>query len=208
MVETDFTIYESMLWVPCFLHRCKPPYFQIFAIKKSLALKNEPETNLEFGKVVIKRPNAYLLPCLFVLGCFTRFRSIFSIIPLFWLKQMIWAEPPVFWIGKLSKYIINKIRLDFEGPLSCMVIALMFVTFFSDRFVGGNGFLLIYICCGVSAESRFWFIRKTMFKKCCWWFGLVDANCMFLTLGLLVFPSQIIPVIGVGFNLFQYSLIM
>jgi potassium/hydrogen antiporter len=34
-----------------------------------------------------------------------------------------------FLFGKLSKYIINNIKLDFEGLYSVLVIALMFITF-------------------------------------------------------------------------------
>jgi cell volume regulation protein A len=101
-----------------------------------------------------------------------------------------------FAFGKMSKYIINNIRLDFEGLYPVLVIALMFITFSATDFVGGNGFLAIYIC-AVYLGNQDLIHKKTilkMFDGLAWLVQIV----LFLTLGLLVFPTHILPVIGIG----------
>jgi cell volume regulation protein A len=72
----------------------------------------------------------------------------------------------------------------------------MFITFSATDFVGGNGFLAIYIC-AVYLGNQDLIHKKTimkMFDGLAWLMQIV----LFLTLGLLVFPTQIFPVIGIG----------
>jgi cell volume regulation protein A len=72
----------------------------------------------------------------------------------------------------------------------------MFITFSATNFVGGNGFLAIYIC-AVYLGNQDLIHKKTilkMFDGLAWLMQIV----LFLTLGLLVFPSQIIPYMGIG----------
>src|SRR5690606_24792416 len=111
-------------------------------------------------------------------------------------QQMIIGGIAGFGFGKLSKVIINKIRLDFEGLYPVLVIALMYITFSATDFVGGNGFLAIYIC-AVYLGNQDLIHKNTilkMFDGLAWLMQIV----LFLTLGLLVFPSQTIPYIGIG----------
>ena len=69
-----------------------------------------------------------------------------------------------FAFGILSKFTINKIKLDFEGLYPVLVIALMFITFSATNFVGGNGFLAIYIC-AVYLGNQNLIHKKTILKK-------------------------------------------
>lgn len=138
---------------------------------------------------------AYVLTIAFLTLVINQDQSIASIIPLF-LQQMIFGGIAGFAFGKLSKFIINKIKLDFEGLYPVLVIALMFITFSATDFVGGNGFLAIYIC-AVYLGNQDLIHKKTIFKMydgLAWLMQIV----LFLTLGLLVFPTQIVPYIGIG----------
>jgi cell volume regulation protein A len=72
----------------------------------------------------------------------------------------------------------------------------MFVTFSATDFLGGNGFLAIYIC-AVYLGNQDLIHKKTIlrvFDGLAWLMQIV----LFLTLGLLVFPSQVVPFIGIG----------
>ena len=72
----------------------------------------------------------------------------------------------------------------------------MFITFSATDAVGGNGFLAIYIC-AVYLGNQDLIHKKTilkMFDGLAWLMQIV----LFLTLGLLVFPSEVIPYLGVG----------
>src|SRR5690606_14051023 len=161
---------------------------------KSLALKSNlrPTLELESGS---NDPMAYVLTIACLTLVVNQDQSVLSIIPLFF-KQMVIGGIAGFGFGKLSKIIINKIKLDFEGLYPVLVIALMYITFSATDFVGGNGFLAIYIC-AVYLGNQDLIHKNTilkMFDGLAWLMQIV----LFLTLGLLVFPSQMVPYIGIG----------
>ncbi len=190
---TDFTIYESMLLGSIVSSTDAAAVFSILR-SKNLALKTNlrPTLELESGS---NDPMAYVLTIAFLTLVINQDQNIASVIPLF-LQQMILGGVLGFGFGKLSKFIINKIKLDFEGLYPVLVIALMFITFSATDFIGGNGFLAIYIC-AVYLGNQDLIHKKTILKMydgLAWLMQIV----LFLTLGLLVFPSQIIPYMGIG----------
>ena len=101
-----------------------------------------------------------------------------------------------FLFGRLSKAIINGIKLDFEGLYPVLVIALMFITFSATDFLGGNGFLAIYICAVYLGNQDI--IHKNTIMKVYDGLAWLMQIVLFLTLGLLVYPTQIVPIIGIG----------
>ncbi len=200
---TDFTIYESMLLGSIVSSTDAAAVFSVLR-SKSLALKTNirPTLELESGS---NDPMAYVLTIAFLTLVIHQDQSIFSIIPLF-LKQMTIGAITGFAFGKLSKVIINKIKLDFEGLYPALVIALMFITFSATDFIGGNGFLAIYIC-AVYLGNQELIHKKTILKMydgLAWLMQIV----LFLTLGLLVFPSQIIPYFGTGILISLFLIIV
>lgn len=190
---TDFTIYESMLLGSIVSSTDAAAVFSILR-SKSLALRTNlrPTLELESGS---NDPMAYVLTIAFLTLVVHQDQGLFSIVPLF-LQQMGIGAFAGFGFGKLSKLVINKIRLDFEGLYPVLVIAMMFITFSATDFVGGNGFLAIYIC-AVYLGNQDLIHKKTilrMYDGLAWLMQIV----LFLTLGLLVFPSHIVPFIGIG----------
>lgn len=200
---TDFTIYESLLLGSIVSSTDAAAVFSILR-SKSLALKTNlrPTLELESGS---NDPMAYVLTLAFLTLVINQDQSVLSIIPLF-LQQMILGGLAGFGFGILSKVIINKIKLDFEGLYPVLVIALMFITFSATDFAGGNGFLAIYIC-AVYLGNQDLIHKKTilkMFDGLAWLMQIV----LFLTLGLLVFPSQIIPYTGIGLLISSFLIIV
>src|SRR5690554_7534048 len=190
---TDFTFYESMLLGSIVSSTDAAAVFSILR-SKNLALKTNlrPTLEMESGS---NDPMAYVLTIAFLGLVVNQDKEWTSIIPLF-LLQMVIGAIAGFGFGRLSKIIINTIKLDFEGLYPVLVIALMFITFSVTDFVGGNGFLAIYIC-AVFLGNQYLIRKKTILKMydgLAWLMQIV----LFLTLGLLVFPSQIVPVIGIG----------
>ncbi len=200
---TDFTIYESMLLGSIVSSTDAAAVFSILR-SKNLALKTNlrPLLELESGS---NDPMAYVLTIAFLTLVVNQDQSLASIIPLF-LQQMIIGGIGGFAFGKLSKVIINRIKLDFEGLYPVLVIALMFITFSATDFVGGNGFLAIYIC-AVYLGNQDLIHKKTILKMydgLAWLMQIV----LFLTLGLLVFPSQVFPYIGIGLLISLFLIIV
>jgi cell volume regulation protein A len=190
---TDFTIHESMLLASIVSSTDAAAVFSILR-SKGLTLKTNlrPTLELETGS---NDPTAYVLTIAFLTLVINKDLSVVSIIPLFF-QQMIFGAIAGFVFGKLSKFIINSIKLDYEGLYPVLVIALMFITFSATDFIGGNGFLAIYIC-AVYLGNQDLIHKKTIFKMydgLAWLMQIV----LFLTLGLLVFPSQVFPYMGIG----------
>lgn len=190
---TDFTIYESLLLGSIVSSTDAAAVFSILR-SKSLALKTHlrPTLELESGS---NDPMAYVLTIAFLSLVVNQDQSIVSVIPIF-LQQMLLGAMAGFAFGMLSKFIINNIKLDYEGLYFVLVIALMFITFSATDTIGGNGFLAIYICAVYLANQDI-IHKKTILKMydgLAWLMQIV----LFLTLGLLVFPSQIVPYIGIG----------
>lgn len=190
---TDFTIYESMLLGSIVSSTDAAAVFSILR-SKSLALKTNlrPTLELESGS---NDPMAYVLTITFLGLVLNPDQSLAGTIPSF-LAQMILGGAFGYGFGLASKYMINNINLDFEGLYPALVIALMFITFSSTNFFGGNGFLAIYIC-AVYLGNQNLIHKKTivkMYDGLAWIMQIV----LFLTLGLLVFPSAVVPYIGLG----------
>ena len=98
---------------------------------------------------------AYVLTIAFLGLVVNENQSVYSMIPLF-LQQMLVGGIAGFFFAKLSTFIINKISLDFEGLYPVLVITLMFITFSATNFLGGNGFLAIYICAVYPGQPVFY----------------------------------------------------
>jgi cell volume regulation protein A len=200
---TDFTIYESMLLGSIVSSTDAAAVFSILR-SKSLALKTNlrPTLELESGS---NDPMACVLTIAFLTLVVNQDQSLASIVPMLF-QQMILGGIAGYAFGKLSKFIINNIKLDFEGLYSVLVIALMFVTFSATDFVGGNGFLAIYIC-AVYLGNQDLIHKKTILKMydgLAWLMQIV----LFLTLGLLVFPSQVYPYMGIGLLISLFLIIV
>lgn len=190
---TDFTIYESMLLGSIVSSTDAAAVFSILR-SKNIALKTNlrPTLELESGS---NDPMAYVLTLAFLTLVMNQDAGVASIIPLF-LQQMFLGAIAGFIFGKLSKNIINRIKLGFEGLYPVLVISLMFITFSATDFIGGNGFLAIYIC-AVFLGNQDLIHKNTILKMydgLAWLMQIV----LFLTLGLLVFPHEIVPFIGTG----------
>ena len=190
---TDFTIYEGLLLGAIVSSTDAAAVFSILR-SKNLALKSNlrPTLELESGS---NDPMAYFLTIAFLGLVVNQDQSIYSIIPLFFQQILIGAALG-FIFGKLSRIVINKIKLDFEGLYPVLAIALMFIVFSATDVLGGNGFLAVYLS-GVYLGNHNIIHKKTimrMFDGLAWLMQIV----LFLTLGLLVYPSHIVPVIGVG----------
>lgn len=190
---TDFTLLEGLLLGSIVSSTDSAAVFSILR-SKSLALKGNlrPTLELESGS---NDPMAYILTIVFTGLVVSQDSGFWGIIPMFF-SQLILGAIIGLVFGKISTWFINHIRLDYEGLYIVLVIAIMFFTFSFTDFVGGNGFLAVYLSSVFLGNQDLIHKKKILksFDSFAWLMQIV----LFLTLGLLVFPSQIIPVIGVG----------
>jgi len=107
-----------------------------------------------------------------------------------------------FMLGRMSVMLINHMRLHHEGLYSVLTLAIVLFTYSTASILHGNGFLAVYISAIVMAQYRF-FHKRTLIRfhgGIAWLMQIM----MFLTLGLLVSPRELVPVmpIGLGVALF------
>lgn len=190
---TGCTIYEGMLLGAIVSSTDAAAVFSILR-GKSLALKSKLRSTLEFESGS-NDPMAYALTIVFLTLVMNPDMGLGAVIPLF-LKQMLLGAAGGAVFAVASKFVVNKIKLAYEGLYPVLMIGLMFITFSFTDFIGGNGFLAIYLCALYLGNQEIMHKRTIMkmYDGLAWLMQIV----LFLTLGLLVNPSQIIPVIGLG----------
>ncbi len=92
--------------------------------------------------------------------------------------------------------VINHAKLAYEGLYPTLLFSMIFLTYTTADAIGGNGFLAVYLAGIIAGNTNL--IHKNTLKNFLEGFVWLMQIVMFLTLGLLVFPSHIIPIIGVG----------
>ena len=190
---TDFTIYEGLLLGSIVSSTDSAAVFSILR-SKSLALKENlrPTLELESGS---NDPMAYILTLVFTGLVVNQDSSLTAAIPMFFTQMLIGALLGLL-LGKVDTYIINKIHLPAEGLYIVLMIAILFFNFSFTDFIGGNGFLAVYLSAVYLGNQELMHKKKILksFDSFAWLMQIV----LFLTLGLLVFPSEVVPFIGIG----------
>lgn len=98
--------------------------------------------------------------------------------------------------GKAMVFALNRLNLAYEGIYPVFFLAIAALVYGSTTSLGGSGFLAVYVAGVVAGNSEFVHKRSMIrFFDGLSWLGQIT---MFLTLGLLVFPSHIITVAGAG----------
>nr|MBA2328691.1 potassium/proton antiporter [Flavisolibacter sp.] len=189
----DFTFIEGLLLGSIVSSTDAAAVFSILR-NKGIGLKGSlrPTLELESGS---NDPMAYFLTITFTALAINGNQDYFSLIPLL-VQQFIVGGVIGFLMGKASRWIINRIKLDYDGLYAVLIMALAMFTFSLTDVLGGNGFLAIYLSAMVLGNSSFIHRRSMIrfFEGIAWLMQII----LFLTLGLLVYPSHVWEVAGYG----------
>ena len=98
--------------------------------------------------------------------------------------------------GRFAIWLINKINLSNSSLYPILLLSLIFITFTLTDFVKGNGYLAVYILGVVVGNAKLVFRKdiNTFMDGLTWLFQII----MFLTLGLLVNPHELLDVAAVA----------
>lgn len=168
----------------------------VFSIlrRKGVALKGYLRPTLEFESGS-NDPMAYFLTISFTSLLTHPDMSLQQLAPLF-LKGFLIGAAMGYIMGRISTLLINNIKLDTDGLYPVLVLGLAMFTYSATEFIGGNGFLAIYLCAVILGNSNF-IHRRALIKFYdgqAWLMQII----LFLTLGLLVYPSKVLPLAGMG----------
>jgi potassium/hydrogen antiporter len=190
---TDFTLLEGLLLGAIVSSTDAAAVFSILR-SKSIGLKGSLRPLLEFESGS-NDPMAYFLTIVFTYLVTAKDTNLGNLVLLFF-RQMIFGAAIGYVMGLAMHRIINWIKLEFEGLYSVLLISLVLFVYSFTEHVGGNPYLAIYISACILGNKDF--IHKKSLTKHFDGTAWIMQIIMFITLGLLVFPKQIIPYIGTG----------
>lgn len=121
--------------------------------------------------------------------------SLAALIPGFLLQMGLGAAGG--WLfGQLAVLVVNKVRLQQEGLYVVLTLALTLLTYAATTLASGNGFLAVYVAGIIIGNHNI--VHKSSILRFHDGVAWLMQIAMFLTLGLLVFPSQLLPVAFAG----------
>lgn len=192
-IVPGFSLFEGLLLGSIVSSTDAAAVFSILR-SKSLKLKYNLRPILEFESGS-NDPMAYLLTIICLGLVINPDSSVGSSIIKFFVQIIVGGGAGIVF-GMAMVWIAQRIKLSYSGLYPVMIIALMYFTYAATDQIGGNGFLAVYL-------AALWFGNHqiphrssilSFFDGFAWLMQII----LFLTLGLLVYPSQVIDVIGVG----------
>ncbi|PKL55538.1 MAG: potassium/proton antiporter [Methanomicrobiales archaeon HGW-Methanomicrobiales-6] len=117
--------------------------------------------------------------------------SLLAVVPMF-VQQMAVGGLLGYGMGQVVVFLINRLKLEFEGLYPVLSLTMVLLTYGLTATLGGNGFLAVYVA-GLIMGNSIVVHKKSLIRfhdGIAWLMQIV----MFLALGLLVFPSSLLPV--------------
>ena len=164
----------------------------VFAILRSqkMNLKHNlrPMLELESGS---NDPMAYMLTIVLIQFIQSDGMGTGNIIGSFIIQFLVGAAAGYI-LGKLAILILNKINIDNQSLYPILLLSFVFFTFAITDLLRGNGYLAVYIAGMMVGNYKITFRKEiaTFMDGLTWLFQII----MFLMLGLLVNPHEMIEV--------------
>ncbi|MDD4427152.1 MAG: potassium/proton antiporter [Paludibacter sp.] len=191
--SVTFSLFESLLLAGIMSSTDSASVFAILRSKKlSLQQNLRPLLELESGS---NDPMAFMITIMMIqLLTLPEISGWFVLVKF--LQQLLFGAALGYILGMLSVRLINNINLDNDALYSVLMVTIMFFLFGFTTFVGGNGYLAVYVGGLMIGNHRVVHRRSMMrfFDGLTWLFQII----MFLALGLLVNPDELLPVLGVA----------
>lgn len=189
-VSLSFT--ESLLLASVMSSTDSASVFSILRSKRQGLKENlRPMLELESGS---NDPMAYMLTILLI-QIIQSGESNLASTALQFVMQMSIGAVAGFLLGRLAVICINKININ-QSLYSVLLLAFVLFIFSFTDLIKGNGYLAVYIA-GLIVGNRKMVHKKsltTFFDGITWLFQII----MFLTLGLLVNPAELLPIASLG----------
>lgn len=189
------TIVEALLLASVMSSTDSASVFSILRSKKlHLKYHLRPMLELESGS---NDPMAYLLTILFIEMTQSESMGIGNL-AIQLIVQLGVGALCGYLLGRLAVFILNQINIHYESLYPVLLLSLVFFVFSFTNLLQGNGYLAVYIA-GVIVGNRP-FVHKKSVTSFFDGFAWLCQIIMFLTLGLLVNPHELIEVASLGLS--------
>ncbi|MGI6242437.1 MAG: potassium/proton antiporter [Prevotella sp.] len=189
-MDIRLSIMVSMLLAATMSSTDSASVFNLLRTQKiGLKHRMRPILELESGS---NDPMAYMLTIALVEVVVSGANFTFSNLALTLAEQFVLGGALGYAIGRLTVVLINRINLPNAALYPVLLLSMVFITFTLTDLLHGNGYLSVYIAGLVVGNSRLSYRREmnTFFDGLTWLLQIV----LFLTLGLLVNPSEMMGV--------------
>lgn len=191
--SVTFSLLESMLLAGVMSSTDSASVFSILR-SKNLSMKQNlrPLLELESGS---NDPMAYMITIVMIQLLSAPEISGWLVVVQF-LQQLLFGAGAGYLLGKFAVKLINGINLDNDALYSVLMLTIMFFIYGLTTQLGGNGYLAVYLGGLIIGNHKVVHRRSTtkFFDGITWLMQII----MFLTLGLLVEPRELLPVAGIG----------
>lgn len=187
------TLVEALLLASVMSSTDSASVFSILRSKKlHLKYNLRPMLELESGS---NDPMAYMLTIVLIQFIQSAGMGVGAIAASF-IIQFIVGAAAGYVLGKLAIRMLNKLNIDNQALYPILLLAFVFFTFSITDLLKGNGYLAVYIA-GIMVGNNKIMHRKdiyTFMDGLTWLFQII----MFLCLGLLVNPHEMLEVAAVA----------
>jgi potassium/hydrogen antiporter len=121
--------------------------------------------------------------------------GLLSLAPLL-IWQMGVGAVAGYLLGRGAVLVVNRLQLEYEGLYSVLTLSLVPLIYGLVTLAKGNGFMAVYVAGILMGNSAF--VQKKTLLRFHDGLAWLMQIAMFLVLGLQVFPSHLVPVIGIG----------
>ena len=178
----------------------------VFAILRSqkMNLKHNlrPMLELESGS---NDPMAYMLTIVLIQFVQSSGMGAGAILGSFFIQFLVGAAAG-YVLGKLAILILNKINIDNQSLYPILLLSFVFFTFAITDRLHGNGYLAVYIAGIMVGNNKIMFRKEiaTFMDGLTWLFQII----MFLMLGLLVNPHEMLEVACVALLIVVFMIVI
>lgn len=198
-----FTLVESMLLASVMASTDSASVFSLLR-SKGLHIDHKLRSTLELESGS-NDPMAYVLTIIFISMTGSGKSDYVAALSQFCI-QMSLGGALGFAFGKLAVLIINRINIENTSFYSILLLSLVTFCFSVTDKLGGNGYLAVYIAGLIVGNAKI--VHKhsitTFFDGFTWLWQIV----MFLTLGLLVEPHQLLDIVWTAIAIAAFLIIL
>lgn len=122
------------------------------------------------------------------------------------IKQIVFGLTIGFILAKLSVYVLRKSNFEIEGFYTILIIAIIILSYALSEYIGGNGYLSVYISGIIIGNSRIPHKKSLVhfFDGISW----IMQIMLFFMLGLLSFPSKLPGVFGIAIAISVFMIVV
>ena len=200
----ELTLIASLLLAATMSSTDSASVFNLLRSQKMNLKENlRPMLELESGS---NDPMAYMLTIVLIQVISSGSELCLAVLGKDLLVQFLIGGIVGYAFGRFAVWLVNRINLSNSSLYPILLLSLIFATFTITDLLKGNGYLAVYIAGVIVGNARLTYRKEinTFMNGMTWLFQII----MFLTLGLLVNPHEMIDVAAVALLIGLFMIIV